>query len=88
MASKGDIAAYSVDELCDSLLDRLSERVVLRLREEKIAGVDFISLNNDQLKEIFPVMGERMTVSRIIEELKGNHKPQSSVGAHSAEIGN
>ena len=29
------IAAYSVDELSDFLLDRLSERVVLKLREEK-----------------------------------------------------
>lgn len=60
MASKEDITAYSADELCDFLLDRLSERIVLKLREEKITGVDFISLNNDQLKEIFPMMGERL----------------------------
>ncbi len=46
-----DVAAYSTDELCDYLLDRLGERVVLKLREQKITGLDFISLNDNQLKE-------------------------------------
>lgn len=67
-ASVATVSAFSFDELSDYLFDKVSETVLLKLRQEKICGMDFVNLSDGQLKELFPVMGERMLVSRIIKE--------------------
>ena len=68
-ADKDTVSHFSTDELSDYLLDRVSDNLVLKLREQKLCGMDFLNLNADQLKELFPMMGERMLISRIIKEL-------------------
>ena len=55
----------------------------LELREEKICGEDFINLSENQLKEMFPIMGEQMKVSRVQKDLKGEGEVQLEVSMHS-----
>ncbi len=40
--------------------------VVLCVQENRLTGADFVELTSDQLKELFPVMGTRMAIQRLI----------------------
>ena len=76
--SREDVVAWSVDELSDFLLERVGEHIVLKFREQKICGVDFINLTSCQLREAFPNMplGDKLKIIRLVQE----------VNSHSAEV--
>ena len=63
--------SWNTDDLCDQVYARLddSERIILSLRENKITGKTFLNLKSDDLKELFPLMGDRLEMSLMIESL-------------------
>lgn len=65
-----EVSAYTTDELCDYLFDRVDLDAIHTLREQKISGLDFISPSDDDVKELFPVMGVRLGVSRAVKALR------------------
>ena len=68
--TRENIASFSVEELCSYLADQgLDSDVMSILRDSKITGLDFLELSKDLLKELFPVVGVRMSVSRLLSSL-------------------
>ena len=64
---------YSVEELSKFLLFReLDVDIVDTLSKNKIGGEEFMALTDDLLREMFPVVGERVKVRKLIDEFSGN----------------
>ena len=70
------VATYTVAQLCDEFLaDRVDEDVISTIRRHKITGDFFLSLDEDQLVELFPIIGDRMAVRKLINEIKREDAP-------------
>lgn len=68
---------YSVEELKEFLLFKeLDDDVVETISKNKIGGKEFMALTDDLLREMFPIVGERVKVKRLIDELSG--KPEKA----------
>ncbi len=71
------VSNYDCDELCDYLLDKETQTdVIFKIREQQLAGLEFIALTSEEIRELFPVMGLRKRVSRCVQEL-GEGKRQA-----------
>ena len=68
--------ALSVEELCDYLIEKenLDEDLVDILRTNKIKGKTFIRLTEDHIKELFPVVGDRLELAGVVEKMKSKCK--------------
>ena len=67
------IVCYSAEELSEFLLFReLDADIVDTLSKNKIGGEEFMALTDDLLREMFPVVGERVKVRKLIDEFSGN----------------
>ena len=66
------VEQYTVQELCDYLLDeeRLDDSTVDVVRTNKIKGSSFLRLRADHLRELFPVVGERLDLAAVVERYK------------------
>lgn len=69
--SRAVIATWSVEDLSDFLYEKLGEDIVLKFREQKICGMDFINLTSGQLREAFPTMplGDKLKITRVLQEV-------------------
>ena len=62
-----EISGYSCDQLCDYLRkSAVDENVVVALREQNLSGLDFVELTDDEIKEIFPLLGTRKPAMRCV----------------------
>ena len=62
------LSMYSVGQLCEEyLVDKLDEDVIATIKMHKINGSQFLSLEDQQLKELFPLLGERMSVNQVLK---------------------
>ena len=65
-------AEYSelfVDGLCERLkAEGIDDGVISVVQVNKITGADFLELDSDLLKELFPVVGNRLAVARCIKK--------------------
>lgn len=83
-----DINQWSSDDLCDYVVSEIEncETIVQGLREHKITGRIFCDLSEDNLKEVFPYLGDRIEASLMIQKLKCNavdsHHNNYYNGAH------
>lgn len=69
------MVSYSVEELSEFLLFKeLDDDIVETLSKNKIGGEEFIALTDDLLRELFPIIGERVKVRKLIDEFSG--KPE------------
>ena len=60
-----------VIEFCTYLEDKnFDEDIVQRFSRNKICGFTFLSLSEDDLKELLPVIGERVRVRQFLKETK------------------
>ena len=68
--------SWSTDELCDMVVAQVddSERIISTLRENKITGRTFLILEDDDLKELFPVIGDRLELSIMLKNLTKESK--------------
>ena len=71
MDTVDELSTYLVDELCnDYLADRVDEDVIATFRKHKISGAMFLSLEDEQLKELFPILGDRMAVKQLLKKIR------------------
>ena len=77
MATKETVSTFSLEDLCDYLTDqRLHEEVITTIRENRITGKHFVELTDELLREMFPCVGARMALSRLIGSLAGTETLQ------------
>ena len=58
----------SVEELADYLEEEgMDEEVAKSFKENRICGATFLQLQNDELKELVPVIGSRVKVRKLLE---------------------
>ena len=72
-----DYFKMSVDELCEHLkkVEGIQEDILSVLHANKINGANFLELNAELLKELFPVVGERLMVARTIRKCTQEVEP-------------
>lgn len=78
MGSRSEIAKFSVEELYVFLLDELENDVssesLAIIKSNRINGRIFLELNESDLKEIIPLLGERKAIKNIIDSFKTKDK--------------
>lgn len=69
MATKAAIKDFEVEELCDFLSSsgELSEEAIGKFRSNRISGGIFFDLDDADLKELLPILGDRKVIQRIIK---------------------
>jgi hypothetical protein len=74
MATKAELLAFSCDQLYAWLLTNLKDTVgdesIEEIRFQRIDGKAFLELSDDDLRELFPLMGERKAIQRRIDSFK------------------
>ena len=63
-----DLSKLSSDGLCDVLQDKIHESALLTLREQMVNGAMFVQLTEDDLKDLFPQVGARLSVAMVLRE--------------------
>ena len=77
-----DLSKLSSDGLCDALQDKIHESALLTLREQTIDGAMFVKLTEDDLKELFPQVGARLSVAMVLRERCSTVAKASGVHAY------
>lgn len=74
MALYKDVLGYSVAELADWLQtqnsEELNEDIITTIETSRINGKTFVDLNERDLAELFPILGDRKAISRLVASLK------------------
>jgi len=72
MATRAALEGFGIEELCDFLSSsgKLSEDTIEKFRYNRISGSTFFELNEVDLKELLPILGDRKVVQRIIASYK------------------
>lgn len=70
MATRSEILSFSCDQLYEWLLNGLKDDVgdesIEELRMQRVNGRSFLELTEEDLREMFPLIGERKAVQRLI----------------------
>ena len=74
MATRATVEGLGVCELKEFLTDLLLDEIELEtleaLERNRVSGKTFLELDDDDLREMFPLIGERKTIKRTIESFK------------------
>lgn len=64
-----------VDEFCDYLLEekKFHSDVVTSFHRNRITGATFLGLSEDDLRDLVPVIGDRVTVRKLLVEMREVH---------------
>ena len=64
------IEEMGVDEFCDYLLEQkgFHSDVVTNFNRNRISGATFLDLNDEDLKDLVPVIGDRVNVRKLLVE--------------------
>ena len=82
MSASKSIEEFSSDEVCGLLSDRLPQldrEVFDNIIKHKIDGELFLFLNDGSLREIAPILGDRLKIRRLINQLLANLDQPSTV---------
>ena len=83
MATRESVLAFSDQELYKWLLIKLKEEVgedsIEEMRIQRINGRSFLELNEDDLREMVPLLGERKAIVRLINNYKRPPQAQVSI---------
>lgn len=80
-----EVEKFSVDELCDYMYDKVPEPVIWILREQSITGAVLTKLTEEDLKELFPTLGHRLSVAVMLRSLKQTVSQQPPI--HKVSLG-
>ena len=70
------VHTFSGEDLCEHLeRENVDPSIIETVKKNKLSGASFLQLTDDHLKEMFPVIGERMLVSQLLQALKGSQPP-------------
>ena len=61
-----DVSKLNVEELFDVMLKEIGERAATILKDNGVTGAGLLQLTDDEAKEIFPVLGDRLSVRAFI----------------------
>ena len=65
------VVKMSKEDLCDYLDTKgLDSEVVDTVKKNRLNGATFMELSKEHLKELFPVIGDRIAVTKLLESLK------------------
>ena len=65
------VIKMSRKELCDYLDGKgLDPKAVDTVRQNRLSRARFLELSKEHLKELLPVVGDRISVSKLLESLK------------------
>ena len=73
-----DLSDLTVDDLCDALHDKIHESALVTIREQTINGAMFVKLSDDDLKELFPQVGARLSVAMELRERRSRSTLRTS----------
>ena len=79
MATRSEVAELSATELRDFLGSRneLAEETLQSLFENRVTGKLFLKLTNEDLKEVVKPLGDRKTITSLIEIYQPPKSPVS-----------
>lgn len=66
------LESFSVEDVCDYLrrqAPKLDNAVFDKLSEHKIDGEAFMELNEEYLREIAPLLGDRLKIKKVINAI-------------------
>ena len=68
MATVAEIKNFGIEELCEFLgsSGEISEDGIANFRTNRINGFTFFELNDTDLKELLPLLGDRKLIQRLI----------------------
>lgn len=65
------IKNLSIEELCEYLKNQnFQSEVIESVGRNRISGSSFLELTPEHLKELFPAIGDRMSVSKLLNKTK------------------
>ena len=65
------VAKMSKEDLCDYLNTKgLDPEAIDTVKKNRLSGATFLELSKEHLKELFPIVGDRIAVSTLLESLK------------------
>ena len=65
------ISELSSEELCNYLSGQVHQTAALdKLKEHDINGQIFVNLTEDDLKDLFPNIGQRLSIATVLRQLK------------------
>lgn len=69
MSTKATVEEFDVEELCEFLSSSgdVSEDAVEKFRSNRISGLTFFELDEADLKELIPCLGDRKVIQRILK---------------------
>ena len=78
-----DLSTLSVEQPCEHLREKaVNETAITILEEECISGAIFTRLTDDDLKDLIPQVGARLSVSMVLRDLKETEIPESHSVSH------
>lgn len=81
MATYAELERFTIQEVIEFLSQKLamdgvvSEESLESLRQNRVAGKAFLALEEEELRELFPLIGERKAIRSIID----SYKPQQVI---------
>ena len=72
-----------VDDFCDYLEKGFHSDIVMSFHRNRMSGATFLELSEDDLKDLVPVIGDRVTVRRLLVELR---EVQCHIASYFTEI--
>lgn len=81
MATYAELERFTIQEVIEFLSHKLamdgvvSEESLESLRQNRVAGKAFLALEEEELRELFPLIGERKAIRSIID----SYKPQQVI---------
>jgi hypothetical protein len=70
LMASNDLSSLSVEELCEYLREKAVHETALAIFEELINGAIFTKLTDEDLKELIPQVGSRLSISIVLRGLK------------------
>ena len=84
METTAKVSKCLVNDLCDEYLaGKVDQDVIATIRSHKITGAMFLSLDNEQLKELFPIVGDQMTVKNLLKKFTVAMQDEDDTSKHS-----
>lgn len=73
-----DVTRLSTEELFSVVSKEVGERVATILKDNGVNGQGLLQLNDEEAKEVFPVLGDRLSVRAFIRRFSSSQVQQAS----------
>ena len=76
-----DITTLNTDELFEIILMEVGERVATIFRDNGVNGIGLLQLTDEEAKEIFPILGDRLSVRAFLKKSMARSSPSQQVSS-------